>query len=262
MAAYSDGQYKVELTDNGYVKLSNGSKQIKTISPNQITPVSSFIAGKLKELGKNPDDYFECDGYPIRKQAQYVVEEAIQLRKSTEAKKANDKKTELQDAIKNGIAFRVAEIAEQYGGSLSWARWLENNEKERYAEWCRNILMCGFAAAENIKVETVTIKTILKDRQNDGMFSGCTNQTWIITQDEWDAILKLDVELKEQQRQRQIKYEQAEAKDLQKKIDTGFCFSCESYCYGDCGHYSNDPMVKFRRDIDTARRESMYGITD
>ena len=56
--------------------------------------------------------------------------------------------------------------------------------------------------------------------------------------------------------------EAAENKDIQRKIDTGYCFFCESWCYGDCGHYSKDPMTKFRRDLREAEREANYGIND
>lgn len=53
-----------------------------------------------------------------------------------------------------------------------------------------------------------------------------------------------------------------EEADIQHKIDTGYCFYCESWCSGDCGHYSQDPMVKFNRDLRQAQREANYGIND
>lgn len=56
--------------------------------------------------------------------------------------------------------------------------------------------------------------------------------------------------------------QKAEEEDLQKKIASGFCFSCESWCHGDCGNYSTDPNVKFRRDFQRAMAEQNYGIED
>ncbi len=56
--------------------------------------------------------------------------------------------------------------------------------------------------------------------------------------------------------------EAAEAADIKRKVETGYCFACESWCHGDCGHYSNDPMVKFRRDLVEAQKEANYGIND
>ncbi len=61
---------------------------------------------------------------------------------------------------------------------------------------------------------------------------------------------------------RKAAMEAAEAADIQHKVDSGYCFACESWCHGDCGHYSNDPRVRFRRDFRSAQREANYGITD
>jgi len=56
--------------------------------------------------------------------------------------------------------------------------------------------------------------------------------------------------------------EAEEAEDIRRKIATGYCFSCDSWCYGDCGHYSNNPDIKFRRDLKEAIGEQNYGIND
>jgi len=56
--------------------------------------------------------------------------------------------------------------------------------------------------------------------------------------------------------------EAEEKADIQSKIKSGYCFYCETWCHGDCGHYSNNPMVKFHRDFNQAARESNYGIND
>ena len=47
-----------------------------------------------------------------------------------------------------------------------------------------------------------------------------------------------------------------------KLIANGFCFSCETYCHGDCGHYSSDPTIKHRRDFRQAQSEAGYGINE
>jgi hypothetical protein len=60
-----------------------------------------------------------------------------------------------------------------------------------------------------------------------------------------------------------IPVRQAEERtDIQHKIDTGYCFACESYCHGDCGHYSNDPMMRYTQHASEAAREADYGIND
>jgi len=62
--------------------------------------------------------------------------------------------------------------------------------------------------------------------------------------------------------QREKEFAEDEEKDIQNKIRNGYCFACESYCHGDCGHYSNNPMVKFKRDFAQANREQNYGVDD
>jgi hypothetical protein len=54
----------------------------------------------------------------------------------------------------------------------------------------------------------------------------------------------------------------AEEEDIRHKIATGYCFACESYCHGDCGHYSKDPRVMYRRQLNDAAREANCGIND
>jgi len=56
--------------------------------------------------------------------------------------------------------------------------------------------------------------------------------------------------------------EAAEEEDIRRKIETGYCFACESWCHGDCGHYSNDPRVRYRREFKEASAEANYGIND
>ena len=50
--------------------------------------------------------------------------------------------------------------------------------------------------------------------------------------------------------------------DIENKISTGYCFNCESYCDGDCGNYSGNPEIKYRRKLAQANAEENYGIED
>jgi hypothetical protein len=56
--------------------------------------------------------------------------------------------------------------------------------------------------------------------------------------------------------------EQEAAESLQRLVDTGYCFYCESWCHGDCGHYSNDPATRHRREFKEAVREEQFGINE
>lgn len=54
--------------------------------------------------------------------------------------------------------------------------------------------------------------------------------------------------------------EAAEAADIASKVASGYCFACGTWCHGDCGHYSSDPQVMYRRQYSEAVREANYGI--
>lgn len=64
---------------------------------------------------------------------------------------------------------------------------------------------------------------------------------------------------KEEREQKRSEKESAHIKHL---IDTGYCFNCESYCHGDCGHYSSDPSIRYKKMLRGAIREQNYGIND
>ena len=61
---------------------------------------------------------------------------------------------------------------------------------------------------------------------------------------------------------RKAAQEAAEAENIRRKIETGYCFTCETWCHGDCGHYSNNPHVMYHRRFNDAAREANYGIND
>ena len=56
--------------------------------------------------------------------------------------------------------------------------------------------------------------------------------------------------------------EAAEAEDIRRKVATGYCFNCGTWCHGDCGNYSNDPGIEWRRELREAAREASFGINE
>jgi hypothetical protein len=62
--------------------------------------------------------------------------------------------------------------------------------------------------------------------------------------------------------ERRDAYRRAEAEDIRSKIESGYCFSCGTWCHGDCGHYSRDPATAYRQNLKKAQREFNYGIND
>ena len=89
--------------------------------------------------------------------------------------------------------YLVCEVAYSYGVYLKKARRFTEEEKKGYAEWFREK---GFLGVGNdIKLEYIKqsdVNRILKNRQDDGSFNGCTNCAYIITQAEWNVLLELN----------------------------------------------------------------------
>ena len=155
-------------------------------------------------------------------------------------------------------------------------------------EWqTRPEKIAGDLAAEERKREESKIVKIYLSSRGWGDYSACEwrgnitrptedilaeCRTALETGYDVDKPNQTDEEILEAITQAKIKWEEApariaanrkaEAEDIQKKIDSGYCFYCESWCHGDCGHFSSDPGVKFRRDLKTAIREENYGINE
>jgi hypothetical protein len=165
-------------------------------------------------------------------------------------------------ALSSGEAFCTAEIADQYGGELAWARRFREEEKTEYADWFRDLGMTSFSGAPHIKVNREAIRQVVGSRKPDGKFCGCSNRAWTITEQEWDQIIALSAEMNVKKAEKEKAFEAAEAADIKKKIETGYCFYCESWCNGDCGHYTNDPAIMYPRQLDDAIEEQNYGIRD
>ena len=106
-------------------------------------------------------------------------------------------------------------------------------------------------------------------RTNDVILAECKN---LLTQIDVDKPNQSDEELVGRIRKARADWEDAPARgaereaakagDIRRKVETGYCFYCGTWCYGDCGHYTNDPMVEFRRDLAAAQLEENYGIND
>lgn len=175
----------------------------------------------------------------------------------TEAEdRKNAEKETLAAAMASGEAFRTVEIAAQYGCELHFAR--RSKPGEGYAE----CVIFGFSGSPRVEVEEKAVRQVIGDRNPCGSFPGCSNSAWEISAEEWDKIIELSAAAKSQKAESRKRFELDEAAELQRKIGNGFCFSCGSYCYGDCGHYSTSPEIKFRRDLNQAVKEQNYGIND
>ena len=182
-----------------------------------------------------------------------VVATVVDLgREALEAKAVRDK-AEFEKLKADGTIFRAVEYAPGWGAALQWARRLTNEEKEKegWAEWYRDFGMYGVPGGDHIKVNVGLneLSEIIGDREPDGSFPGCNNNAWIVSEEEWAAI----VEASNRNNARRAKAEQenlaAEAADIESKVRTGYCFSCESWCYGDCGNYHPNPDYRLGKKI-------------
>lgn len=82
------------------------------------------------------------------------------------------------------------------------------------------------------------------------------------TNEEYETVKSAEDRKKTAKDKARKDYEKKEAADIQRKVNSGFCFNCETWCHGDCGNYRKDPVYKFRRNLSEAIREQNYGIND
>lgn len=222
----------------------------------KIEDVPTGYHAAIRKAGHTPDVFCSAGSVIATRVLIPEIEGCIAHAKAEDhAHKMADKALLDQD-ITSGKAFRTAEIAAQYPASLQWAR--KSEPGDGYAEW----VIFGYAANPEIKVHNEAIRQIVGDRKSIGSFPGCENTAWAITEEEWNQIIVRSKDIAYRKHMTQACNDASEEYDIQHKIDTGYCFYCETWCHGDCGHYSNDPQIKFHRDLDQAIREQNYGINE
>jgi hypothetical protein len=254
-----NGEFAAQL--NGKSVPLNGG--IDPVNHYLHTPARGELGANMRRFGETlrAAGYTHCLGSRVALHAE-EVDRLVTAQRQFHAERAAARAAELKAAQDSGEAFRAAEITEQFGSTLLWARRLRADEREQYSEWFRDLGMIGFAAESGVSVEADAVRQVIAERQSDGQFLGTTNQAWTINEDEWNAILALSREMRAKKAAAKAQYEAEEAADIERKIATGYCFSCESWCHGDCGHYSNDPMTRARRQYAEAIQEDRFAHRD
>lgn len=111
--------------------------------------------------------------------------------------------------------YLVCEVADSYGVSLCHARRFNDEEKAKYVESYRER---GFVStSSDIDLEYmnfIDVKNILNDRKSDGSFNGCSNSAYIVTEDEWNKLIALN----DQKRNEKLAKEKAEDIEHYKKV--------------------------------------------
>lgn len=218
--------------------------------------VSKWKYASIKKAGFLPEQFCEVDGDHFARSLIPEIEAAVAAAKAVNAEREMKEQAELDTDIVSGRAFRTAEIADQYPATLQWAR--KSEPGDGYASW----VIFGYAASRSISVEREAIYQVIGTRSSCGQFPGCSNQAYQISADEWEQIIALSAEIARKHAEAVERREVAEREDLKRKAETGFCFHCGTWCYGDCGHYTSDPEIKFRRDLKQALAEQNYGIKE
>jgi hypothetical protein len=232
------------------------TKKNRFSADDTITDVGAYYQRVIREAGKDPSLFCSAGSEIAAKVLIPEIEACIQFAKDQDAAKYAAEKAVFDAAVESGEAFRVAEIPEQYEAEVLWAR--KSKPGDGYAEW----VIFGFAGSPRVEVEKEAIRKVVAGRKSCGQFPGCSNTAWEISAEEWDKIIALSAEMKIKKEEARRAFDAEEAADVKRKIETGYCFACESYCHGDCGHYSSDPSVKYRRDLKQASQEANYGIND
>ncbi|HAR34250.1 MAG TPA: hypothetical protein DCR95_09245 [Desulfobacter sp.] len=214
------------------------------------------VIAAIRKAGYTPDMFCSVGCETVARILIPEIEACIAHAKDKIAADQAKDKTVFDAAVADGTAFRTAEIADQYDAELHWAH--KGKPDNGYADW----VIFGFAGSPRVTVEREAIRKVIGDRKSCGAFPGCSNTAWEITADEWDQIINISVDIKNRKVEAHKRFEAEETTDIQNKIDTGYCFYCETWCHGDCGHYNNNPEIKFRRDLQQAQREAAYGINE
>lgn len=244
--------------DGSLLRYGKGKKELSIrFSPDdKIQDLPAAYAADVRKAGYQPADFCLCGGRPLARSLIPEIQACIEHAKAQKQAELEASRRFFEDCVASGKAFRVAESTAQYGAFLQWARYAEPGEGYRQG------VMFGLADQEQIKVHHQAISRVIGDRKPDGTFPGCQNDAWIISEQEWDRITEESQKIKLELEAARKRFEAEEQADIRMKIDTGFCFSCGTWCHGDCGHYSNDPTTQYRRDAKQAMRESSYGEND
>lgn len=121
--------------------------------------------------------------------------------------------------------YLTVEYAPAYGISLQSARRLTDSEKKGYIPEYQDYMMVG--TGNNIDLDSISwidLYEFLGKRAPDGEFAGCNNRVYIITQEQWDALIAMNNDVAaheaEQERNEEIAaLEAAKSRAEQQMVD-------------------------------------------
>lgn len=144
--------------------------------------------------------------------------------------------------------YLVCEVAYSYGVSLCKARRFTEEEKNDYAEWFKDKGFVKISDSTDLKcIAWVDVRELLKERKDDGSFNGCSNCVYIVSEDEWKAL----VELNEKKRA------EKEKKETEESIAE--CRKIIEQCEKQEKLYTKEEAVKKRKDYNNLYNEGGEG---
>lgn len=123
--------------------------------------------------------------------------------------------------------YLVCEMNLVYGNQLAMARRLTEEEKTHYMPWFREIGFVGIGDSVNLEYLSLhQIREILGDRDSDGKFVSSSGDVYIVSQDEWNKMIKMNEEQGISKKKKDLK---EKIEDLQYTIER--CESAKKIIY-------------------------------
>ena len=89
--------------------------------------------------------------------------------------------------------YLTVEYAPGYGISLHTARRLTDDEKQSYLPEYQDYRLVGTGNDVDLNnITWISLYEFLGKRAPDGEFAGCNNRAYIITQEQWDALIAMN----------------------------------------------------------------------
>lgn len=121
----------------------------------------------------------------------------------------------------------TVEYAPSWGIFLQPAQYLTDEEKQGLADWYKPLAMRP-VGRERIQLEHITLDdfwSVVEKDQRGGMFRGCSNYVYLITREQWDALVILDDQRKAEkaakERAGKIEYLRAQKGRAQRQMKGG-----------------------------------------
>lgn len=144
--------------------------------------------------------------------------------------------------------YLVCEVAYSYGVSLCNARRFTEEEKKDCADWFKDKGFVKIGDSINLEyISWVDVRDVLKERKDDGSFSGCSNCAYIISEDEWNALIELNKKKKFEKEKKEIEESITEYRQIVEQ-----CEKQEKL-------YTKEEAVKKRRDYNNLYNEGGEG---